>query len=93
MLFRTADALSCLPCEQVGPCAPVSCQRGVEYDVCGCCQKCRKLEGEVCGGPWGVQGSCGGGLHCELDPSWGDDDFNADGLCVKDKDVAITFGR
>ncbi|KAK3884095.1 hypothetical protein Pcinc_011617 [Petrolisthes cinctipes] len=31
---------------------------------CKCCRVCKKGESEMCGGPFGVSGSCGNGLEC-----------------------------
>ncbi|KAK4320783.1 hypothetical protein Pmani_008359 [Petrolisthes manimaculis] len=37
---------------------------GDEMGPCKCCRVCKKAEDEMCGGPFGVSGSCGNGLEC-----------------------------
>ncbi|XP_076031897.1 single insulin-like growth factor-binding domain protein-2 [Oratosquilla oratoria] len=60
------DALSCLPCANV-TCPRLKkkdCPVGVERDACACCRVCKKNLGEVCGGPFVINGNCGKGLVC-----------------------------
>lgn len=40
------------------------CKGGLVDDVCRCCKTCAKVEGEVCGGLWGLSGECDQGLVC-----------------------------
>merc|ERR1712106_624422 len=60
----TAFALSCAcgssPCQ-----TPVCCESG-EYtkDECGCCLTCAKAEGQRCGGPFRIAGTCSDNLRC-----------------------------
>jgi len=58
-------SLSCAPCG-AEPCQnPVCCESGLyTTDACGCCLTCAKGEGQSCGGPFGVSGTCGQGLRC-----------------------------
>jgi len=64
--LQPAYGLSCLcgnaPC-QTPACCPGDSPRYTK-DVCGCCLVCAKEEGEVCGGPWGVLGTCREGTRC-----------------------------
>ncbi|XP_078669847.1 cysteine-rich motor neuron 1 protein-like isoform X1 [Branchiostoma floridae x Branchiostoma belcheri] len=77
---RSVAALSCLPCDRSQCPPPPSCPADVVKDVCGCCAACAKVEGERCGGPWRITGTCSSGLTCNKDPN----DFNTDGVCVVD---------
>jgi len=63
--FTTAYSLSCAPCG-TEPCQnPACCESGLyTIDACGCCLTCAKFEGERCGGPFGVSGTCSRGLRC-----------------------------
>lgn len=76
------DALGWLPCNKVKCRSFIilirHCKGGLTNDVGGCCKTCAKVEGESCGGPWGIEGSCDVGLYCNKK-----DDFNAVGRCVK----------
>jgi len=64
ILLLAAFALSCAcgssPCQ-----TPVCCESG-EYtkDECGCCLTCAKAEGQRCGGPFRIAGSCSDNLRC-----------------------------
>ncbi|XP_066276574.1 cysteine-rich motor neuron 1 protein-like [Branchiostoma lanceolatum] len=59
-----AAALSCMACAS-RPCPPTpSCPGDVVKDACGCCDKCAKMVGEKCGGPWGITGTCSSALSC-----------------------------
>merc|ERR1712215_548683 len=61
---------------------PEDCTSGqLTWDVCGCCQVCAKAEGDVCGGPWGIRGTCADFLFCDLNLEEIHDEFNADGIC------------
>ncbi|XP_078588092.1 uncharacterized protein LOC144869081 [Branchiostoma floridae x Branchiostoma japonicum] len=65
-----AAAISCAPCsKQACPPSP-TCPGDVLKDLCGCCHsRCAKMEGEACGGPWGIRGTCSSGLSCGKDPT------------------------
>jgi len=57
-------SLSCIcggfPCQ-----TPVCCQSGTyTLDECGCCLTCAKDEGEKCGGPFQISGTCAKDLRC-----------------------------
>ncbi|CAH1251937.1 CRIM1 [Branchiostoma lanceolatum] len=85
-------ALSCIPCEERECEDPRPCRRNaVVKDVCGCCDVCARVKGEICGGPWGIDGICAEGLTCvKPEPEeTGDDviiyDFNQSGTCEKEK--------
>lgn len=41
------------------------CKGGLVNDVCLCCKTCAKVEGETCGGLWGLDGTCDQGLFCK----------------------------
>ena len=41
------------------------CKGGLVFDVCHCCKTCAKVEGERCGGLWGLYGECDQGLYCD----------------------------
>uniref|UniRef100_A0A224XGG1 Putative venom gland protein n=1 Tax=Megacormus gertschi TaxID=1843536 RepID=A0A224XGG1_9SCOR len=60
---------------------PASCPLGYTTDACGCCPVCYKVEGERCGGPWGVYGRCGEGLRCEKGAGISSDDNQREGVC------------
>jgi hypothetical protein len=69
LLLLTACAssvlsLSCIcgsfPCQ-----TPVCCPSGMYTpDECGCCLTCAKDEGESCGGPFQISGTCSRNLRC-----------------------------
>lgn len=64
------DALSCPKCtpEYRARCSDVlqyDCPYGLTTDVCNCCPRCAKGEGEECGGLWNMKGFCGEGLECK----------------------------
>ncbi|KAF2363938.1 Insulin-like growth factor-binding protein IGFBP [Trinorchestia longiramus] len=61
--------LSCPPCNRDDCPATPTCNWGVGTDPCACCNICLKGPGEVCGGPWYVEGHCGEGLQCVKDES------------------------
>jgi len=73
------EALSCRRCRDV-TCDPVSCKGGTVSGICGCCDTCAKVEGEICGGPWNGLGSCDAGLECKK-PETDYPDF-AEGICT-----------
>ncbi|XP_048590165.1 insulin-like growth factor-binding protein 7 isoform X4 [Nematostella vectensis] len=84
--ISSLDALSCLPCNMV-KCRPVTqlrCRGGLVSDVCGCCKRCAKVEGDSCKGPWGIFGLCDKGLECDTSDFVGHS-ANAHGKCVKAK--------
>nr|P0CJ14.1 RecName: Full=Venom protein 302; Flags: Precursor [Lychas mucronatus] len=57
---------------------PENCLAGTTKDVCGCCDVCAKIEGESCGGPWNIGGSCAVGLTCvKVDKR----NFHSKGVC------------
>ena len=41
------------------------CKGGIVDDICHCCKTCAKVEGETCGGMWGLEGTCDQGLYCK----------------------------
>lgn len=55
---------SCPPCAERSCERPKNCQGGVVKDACDCCQVCAKVEGELCGGKWMIEGQCDGKLRC-----------------------------
>ncbi|KAF2345086.1 Growth factor receptor cysteine-rich domain [Trinorchestia longiramus] len=58
------EGLSCRQCSEVN-CPPLAaCQWGIGKDACGCCDLCLQGPGQSCGGPWGIEGTCGTGLTC-----------------------------
>jgi len=63
-LAGLAAGLSC-SCG-VSPCqTPACCPSGrYTWDECGCCLVCAKAEGETCGGPFRVAGTCQEGSRC-----------------------------
>uniref|UniRef100_A0A4Q8K1M6 U48-Liphistoxin-Lsp1a_1 n=1 Tax=Liphistius sp. SGP-2016 TaxID=1905180 RepID=A0A4Q8K1M6_9ARAC len=65
---------------------PSACPLGITKDACFCCSVCFKTEGEECGGPFDIDGKCGGDLICfKPPPPSGEDDgyqFNAKGKCL-----------
>uniref|UniRef100_A0A224XBI2 Putative venom gland protein n=1 Tax=Megacormus gertschi TaxID=1843536 RepID=A0A224XBI2_9SCOR len=66
------------------PPAPTDCPLGITTDMCGCCSECYKVEGELCGGMWGMLGKCGEGLTCEEIQQSNPGDFYdvyMDGVC------------
>ncbi|XP_078579723.1 venom protein 302-like [Branchiostoma floridae x Branchiostoma japonicum] len=60
-------ALSCIVCSERECEKPRGCKKGTALDVCGCCEVCVKLEGETCGGLWGLDGTCAKGLTCVIE--------------------------
>ncbi|XP_064085248.1 venom protein 302-like [Macrobrachium nipponense] len=62
----TVSGLSCPTCETVRCASPESlnCPYGAVEKQCGCCYECRKGEGEECGGPYNIFGTCAEGLIC-----------------------------
>ncbi|XP_071955521.1 uncharacterized protein [Antedon mediterranea] len=60
----------------------------VEYDSCACCQRCTRVENEVCGGTNDLFGACSPGLKCSF--SLGNFVF---GLCVEDTDEDAIFAQ
>merc|ERR1712098_410534 len=67
LLFAFVHAAWSLSCAcGSSPCqTPVCCESG-EYtlDECGCCLTCAKAEGQRCGGPFRIAGTCGQDLRC-----------------------------
>ncbi|XP_016111458.1 cysteine-rich motor neuron 1 protein-like [Sinocyclocheilus grahami] len=45
-------------------CVPCGSARVLARDPCGCCERCSRLELELCGGPDWTLGYCGSGLTC-----------------------------
>ncbi|KAG7175831.1 Single insulin-like growth factor-binding domain protein-2-like [Homarus americanus] len=60
------EGLSC-SCSGAQCSYPANCRFGIEKDACHCCLVCKKAPGEVCGGPFDVDGHCGDGLVCFKD--------------------------
>ncbi|XP_078588087.1 cysteine-rich motor neuron 1 protein-like isoform X2 [Branchiostoma floridae x Branchiostoma japonicum] len=84
VLLGMVNGLSALSCLQCGTftCAPVPpCRGDITKDPCGCCDVCAKIEGEGCGGPWDISGTCSSGLTCVIDPGDPLGSFNAAGTC------------
>ncbi|XP_033101127.1 cysteine-rich motor neuron 1 protein-like isoform X2 [Anneissia japonica] len=71
LLSRLSFGLSCEPCYERECVRPI-CKGGLVFDVCNCCPVCAKIEGEKCGGPWGLFGTCDDGLHCKGGRFFGD---------------------
>ena len=59
------------------------CKGGLVDDVCACCKACAKVEGEVCGGLWGVDGQCDQGLCCEHLETGFNAPMMARGVCAR----------
>jgi len=58
------EPLHCTECDK----APEYCPSGqLTKGICGCCDVCAKAEGEECGGPWQMAGTCADYLFCEVD--------------------------
>ncbi|XP_076361932.1 venom protein 302-like isoform X2 [Tachypleus tridentatus] len=55
------------------------CKAGTTLDECACCTVCAKAEGEICGGPWDIEGICGTGLFCKKPEN---QDINTKGICI-----------
>nr|G4V4G0.1 RecName: Full=Single insulin-like growth factor-binding domain protein-2; Short=SIBD-2; Flags: Precursor [Cupiennius salei]CCD22033.1 single insulin-like growth factor-binding domain protein-2 [Cupiennius salei] len=64
MMLSSASALSCIPCVPEECEDPGPCEYGKVLDPCQCCLICRKGPGEICGGPWNLQGVCAEGFAC-----------------------------
>ncbi|XP_019636635.1 PREDICTED: venom protein 302-like [Branchiostoma belcheri] len=64
LLIGSALSLTCLPCGMLTCVEPQGCLQGTVSDVCGCCRRCAKVEGETCGGLWNMDGRCAVGLFC-----------------------------
>ena len=43
---------------------PKNCKGGTVMDFCNCCLVCAKVEGELCGGKWMIEGTCDAKLTC-----------------------------
>ena len=57
------NQMDCYRCEKLDP--ALNCTTGeLVRGACGC-QECAKDEGEECGGPWGISGSCASHL-CQI---------------------------
>ena len=64
---HTVVSLTCPECSELEPCpTPVNCKGGTVLGICGCCSVCAKVEGEICGGMWEVEGRCDSGLTCVI---------------------------
>ncbi|XP_077971621.1 uncharacterized protein LOC120346507 [Styela clava] len=66
------NTLRCPSCEKLhcpkrNP-KKLNCKGGITTDVCGCCPRCAKLDGESCGGQHEYLGKCDRGLLCEPEP-------------------------
>ncbi|KAI4897410.1 hypothetical protein NFI96_024484 [Prochilodus magdalenae] len=64
LLVETNWALSCGPCDKASCPTALQCPGGQVLDVCRCCYECAKQKGEICGGLWGLSGTCDQGLRC-----------------------------
>lgn len=89
LLFLAVPTLSLSCVGTCSTCTPVNelgCKGGTVPDDCGCCDKCAKVAGEVCGGPWDMMGKCDEGLRCDIsDPN----DFNSSGKCVELEEIIL----
>ena len=63
--FKCPSDCSVLPCTKM-KILRTRCRGGTVYDICGCCQRCAKLEREACGGYRDAVGTCDVGLHCHV---------------------------
>merc|ERR1712212_135049 len=61
----TISTLSCLKCEP-SHCEPQKAEacksKELTDDPCGCCKVCASAEGDNCGGPWAISGTCASNL-------------------------------
>lgn len=58
--------LGCKPCA-IDDCKnETNCPLGFVMDVCNCCTKCLRVNGQTCGGKGYVVGRCAKGLKCNL---------------------------
>lgn len=55
---------SCPPCSKAFCIQPKNCKGGRVMDTCGCCLVCAKVESELCGGKWMIEGKCDKKLTC-----------------------------
>ncbi|XP_071962358.1 cysteine-rich motor neuron 1 protein-like isoform X2 [Antedon mediterranea] len=80
--LQVRDCETCSPQECVQP----FCKGDVVLDECDCCFVCAKVEGEKCGGVWGIYGVCEYGLDCKVEQNIGDvlplDVDNRAGVCT-----------
>uniref|UniRef100_H2YAQ5 Cysteine-rich motor neuron 1 protein n=1 Tax=Ciona savignyi TaxID=51511 RepID=H2YAQ5_CIOSA len=87
------DGLSCRACNP-SRCElkdPASCPGGTVRDACECCMECAKLEGEECGGIFGIKGQCDAHLSCIIQPNNGDPlDGNVAGVCKGKPTTSLT---
>lgn len=65
---RAIASRECAPCalRSCPPVSPLGCDSGrvLTRDPCGCCERCSRLELELCGGADWTLGYCGSGLTC-----------------------------
>ena len=52
-------------------------------DVCGCCEMCANDVGQLCGGLWGLEGTCGDRLECVKLPKHKKKEYFWTGICQK----------
>ncbi|CAH1244772.1 HTRA3 [Branchiostoma lanceolatum] len=73
----------CPPCELLmDVCVdPQPCPSNTVMDPCGCCEECAKVEGEMCGGSWDIDGKCADGLTCVKPETSIFDLFYMPGIC------------
>ncbi|KAI4897407.1 hypothetical protein NFI96_005672 [Prochilodus magdalenae] len=64
VVVESSWGLRCLSCDRVECSDQLTCPGGKVLEPCKCCYKCAKQEGEMCGGPWNLSGTCDKGLEC-----------------------------
>ena len=61
---------------------PSECASGeLTKDICMCCDVCAKAAGQVCGGLWGMMGTCASHLYCHYSGRDTTPNFNSIGFC------------
>ena len=76
-------ASECGPCDLAACEEASSCPGGTARDACDCCSVCARLEGDRCGGKFGLLGKCDQGLTCVVSPPHGAplSHYESDGIC------------
>ncbi|KAI4884313.1 hypothetical protein NFI96_009179 [Prochilodus magdalenae] len=64
VVVESSWGLKCLSCDRVECSDQLTCPGGKVLEPCKCCYECAKQEGEMCGGPWNLSGTCDKGLEC-----------------------------